>query len=285
MESIERRTELILSIENSQIYEVREENRYLLASGELQIIHSLSENIYLISIGDFSYSLFNELAVLRNHKNQYFFPNNDGVIELIFPDQADELEIEVFEIFLQQHTTLANIKQASEFNQPQYIELNQEWSDIIEDNPRNQDVRQVSQKIKAGIIKGAEIATEGIRQGGEYLKNKITPEKVEEYKAKAQIGLFMAKVMANRAIDATSLVAQNFVTNLQNSDIRNNIQNSETYQSARELGRSSLLAASTIYEGLENAVNILRDAGNTAINEIRSSRQQGYSRPEEERHE
>mmetsp|Transcript_27590 Transcript_27590/g.27276 ORF Transcript_27590/g.27276 Transcript_27590/m.27276 type:complete len:96 (+) Transcript_27590:577-864(+) len=95
----------------------------------------------------------------------------------------------------------------------------------------------------------------------------------------------MAKVMANRALDATSQAAQNFVTNLQNSDIRNNIQNSEAYQSARVLGRSSLLAASTIFQGLENAVNILRDAGNTAINELRSSRQQGYNRFEEEKHE
>ncbi len=43
------------------------------------------------------------------------------------------------------------------------------------------------------------------------------------------------------------------------------------------MGRSSATAASTIYEGLGNALDILKEAGRSAINEIKNLREEEKS--------
>lgn len=296
--------EILLRIDNTKIFTVENDSKQLLAAGELKILHIGDQCLYILRIDEFSYTLSKELTVLEIEKFKYAFPNVEGYLEINFTEDSDQIELEVFEMLIGTHTTFAKLSEMRSYeNSPinqeeqkfpdfdetdynQNIILNQNFIDVSEGSPVNQDnnrnakqiIEEGANKIKSGIIKGAYFASEGLKQGGEFLKGKLGPEKIQEYKAKAQLAVFMTKIMANQAQNA----AKNFISNINTTEIRQNIENSESYQNARDIGRSSATAASSIYEGLENAIQILREAGSVAINDLRNNQFESNPRVEDE---
>ncbi|CAG9312462.1 unnamed protein product [Blepharisma stoltei] len=294
MEEENVQAELLLSVQNTEIYSIVGDQKRLFTTGELRLYRLSDQNLYLLTVGDFRYSLSKEIPVMKGDKRSYVFPSTEGFYGIIFPIEVDIEELDVFEIILQDSTEFTKIKDrrnsmpeesTSDTEVQVYIEESQE---IVEKEKKEGKVGKISHyielggtKIKKGLIRGATFTSKGIVKGGEYLKKKIKKKpkptevsekskaRIRKMKMASQMVLALSKALVSGAVEMTTQIASSISSHFKNSKTGNRLERSKTYQSAKELGMAGINAVVTIYDGLEEAVIILaKSSANTTVSVV-----------------
>lgn len=271
--------ELLLSIPNTEVYDIVSNQKRLITSGELQAFRLDNEHLYLLKIGDFSYSLSKELPVMKGDSRTYAFPSTDGFMGVVFPIDVEQDALDVFEIILKESTDFTKIKDRRN-SVPETATSDTEIDIELKEGQvllqKSKKVTKVSNfiedggsKIKRGLIRGATITSNGIAKGGEYLKKKLkkkdkptvvsekSNKRIKQVKMTTQMVLVLSKALVSGALQATSQIASAIADKFKGSKTANRLDRSKAYQAAKEIGRAGINAAITIYDGLEESLVIL----------------------------
>ncbi|OMJ94896.1 hypothetical protein SteCoe_1753 [Stentor coeruleus] len=319
--------EALVIIHNAALFEINQNSKRQISTGELKIIQIASQKITLLSIGDFTCSLTKELSIMRSTHNHYVFPAQDGFLGILLPEDTNYQLLEIFEIILSnttdfsesqyQHPQEEPVNSYPQLNQDEpinsYPQLNQDEEKLDSDD-KSQKVKVFIEKsgksIKKGFIKAAAFTSLGIKKGGEYLKKKmkkkdqpcevpqvpqvpqapqvpivyeanihhennirdmrndqlvdrnndIHEERNRKLKKASAVALLLSKALVASAVNATKDMGKWVSTRFIETKIIHE-ELSHNYQIAKKFGKTGLTVASTIYDGLEEALVIFGGTG------------------------
>lgn len=278
------KAEILLLIPNVKLYEIIENTKRQISTGELKILKLSKENIFLIVIGNFTYSLTKELSVMRSTHNQYVFPASNCFLGIFLPEETDFEHLEIFEMLLSETTDFSISKfrySRGEIPKSQTFDL-----DAQDKANTYQKSRKISlflensgDIIKRGLVRAATFTSAGIKKGGEYIKKKIKKNEnpsevssnkktvIKHLKTASSVVLVLSKAIVTGAVATTKEVGKWVSARFEESKTSQKLERSHAYQMAKLVGKAGISAAVTIYDGLEEALVILgRSGADVAVN-------------------
>ena len=214
------KAKIVIAIDRVEIYQIIDNTKKHLSKGDLKIMQLKKEQIYIMTIGDFSYSLSKELAVMRSTHDQYVFPHLDGFIGIVIPENVNYQYLEAFEALLQETTdftisrdrqTVHDIKRSMTFD----LEAAQGANKISKSRKISMFLENSSEHVKRGLVRAATFTSVGIKLGSEYLKTKIKPKTrpsvvtekqnatIEHLKTVSSMALVLSKAVVTGTIATT----------------------------------------------------------------------------------
>ena len=88
--------EVILTIPHAVVYHIDSDDQRLLHSGTLKFCHVSNSSLYIIVIGDFTYTLSAELPVMRSNY-RVAFPDVEGYYGVVLPFDTDLDTLQCFD--------------------------------------------------------------------------------------------------------------------------------------------------------------------------------------------
>ena len=212
-------------IKNTFLYEIQNDSKRERARGDLKVLQLKKEKIYLLSIGNFNYSLSKDLSVMRSTRDQYVFPMFNGFLGVIIPEDTDYELLETFEAILEETTdfTISNHRRASQqINKSHTLDLEavKTAQTTTKTKKLSMLLEQGGEHIKNGLVRAATYTSKGIKKGSEYLKTKIKkkdkPLKVSEDQSSAikhlktatNLALMVSKALVVGAMATTKEIGQ-----------------------------------------------------------------------------
>lgn len=289
------KAEVLILIPNVRLYEIRENSKKSLTSGELKVLRLPIQKIFILLVSDYSYSLSKELQTMRSSSNQYVFPNLNSFLGVLIPNDTDPELLETFEIILRDTTDfLVSQQRHNQSELARSTTFNLEAAERIQEYSKTRKlsllIESGGEHIKKGLMRAATFTSAGIRRGSELLKSKIkskksmndslssdeeeqNEEKKEKMKKTVQglkfvssAVLMLSKAVVVGAVGTTKEIGKWVSERFEESETSKKWERTESYQSAKLIGKAGLSAAVSIYDGLEEALVILsREGANAAV--------------------
>ena len=269
---------VVVQMKNVRVYEIIDNAKRQLSYGELKVLRLAKERIYLMTVGEFSYSLSKELPVMRSTRDQYVFPHFNGFIGILIPDEVDYELLEAFEEILMENTDFTKSKQRLTVHDlPRSMTFDLDAVKVANDRSKARKISMFiessGEHIKRGIMRAATYTSEKMKKGGDYLKKNIKPKKnsisltekqsaaIEQLKTVSSVALMLSKAIVTGTLATTQEIGSWISKRFENSDTSKKLERSPGYLMAKELGKAGLSAAVTIYDGLEEALIIMGRSG------------------------
>jgi hypothetical protein len=281
--------EVLLTIPQVAVYHIDAPDQRLLHAGTLKFCHVSNSSVYVIIVGDFTYTLSHELPVMRS-SSRIVFPDVEGYYGIVLPFDTDadtmmcldelmrcQCDYRIPDAGEAQEQEVEQVeweKETSEIDKPiEYVEEEKKATETNEPHAKAKKIgnwlSEAGKKAKNTMMKGAFLGALGIVQGGIYIKGKIkkrekpitisekNQEKLEKIKKASNKVLSVSQVVIDKALKATAKAAKKISNKITNNGNGNKLTRSKTYQSAAEIGRGALSAVGEVFDGLEQALGML----------------------------
>eukprot|EP00357_Protocruzia_adherens_P017552 CAMPEP_0115034766 /NCGR_PEP_ID=MMETSP0216-20121206/40896_1 /TAXON_ID=223996 /ORGANISM="Protocruzia adherens, Strain Boccale" /LENGTH=431 /DNA_ID=CAMNT_0002413813 /DNA_START=23 /DNA_END=1321 /DNA_ORIENTATION=- len=259
--------EIALSILNAEIYEIRDNEKSLRETGELLILDFKTENYYCLAVNEFYYPLQKEIPVVMQN-DIFVFPSEPGVFYgLRFSTPPTNEQLQTFEKILQDHANFTH-EASSQVQQSSAVVATEERKQNKVDKFKA-FTSKGSNFLKGTFLAGALLATRGMEKSGELLKKKLEKNKEEtKVSEESKKRLDKAKELSHSALTFTrsmfqairqgAVMGATYVSHKVGSNQKaNSIANHRYSKDAKEIGKATLSAVGTIYEGIEEALIVM----------------------------
>ena len=287
------KAEVLIIIQNVKLYEISENQKKKIQKGDLKVLRLKKEKIFLLTVSDYSYSLSKELQTMRSSRNQYVFPNIQGFLGVLIPEETDPELLETFEIILRETTEFLVSKQkpqSSDIQRSMTFDL--DAADHVQTQSKTRKFSALLETggdhIKKGLIRAATFTSKHIRRGSEFLKSKIKAKgstdslssdeengeekkrnlAVKSAKIVSSVALVLSRAVVVGAVSTTKEIGKWVAEHFEKSETSKKLEKHDGFQQAKVVGRAGLKAAATIFDGLEEALVILGRSGAEAAVDI-----------------
>jgi hypothetical protein len=279
-----------------KLYEICNNQKKKIIKGELKVLRLKKEKIFLLLVGEYSYSLSKDLQTMRSSINQYVLPNIDGFLGVLIPDNADYEVLDKLETLLRETTdfliskhsrTAADIQRSATFD----LEAADHMQNQSKARKFSQLLETGGEHIKNSLIRAATFTSSHIRRGSEFLKSKIKSkgstdslssdsgdeEKKEDRKKEitmkglkivSSAALVLSKAVVVGAVATSKEIGKWVAQHFEQSQTSRELEKNQAYQQAKVVSSSGIKAAASVFDGLEEALVILGRSGAEAAVDV-----------------
>mmetsp|Transcript_2466 Transcript_2466/g.3248 ORF Transcript_2466/g.3248 Transcript_2466/m.3248 type:complete len:504 (-) Transcript_2466:28-1539(-) len=288
--------EVILTIEGVECFSIIGNDKHLISSGTLQLLHTKDTNdLFLLKLGQFEFPLTQSIPCLRYAKGTYLVPMPGNIFYgFVFPKHIPEPYLNVFESKLDQMCILRKQENVVVEALPQETQAvapttsttaitTQQSTSVIAIEKIGQGIEVGSKYAVQGIEATGKFLVETVAHGGQYIKAKITPnETPAEVNPKLASTLAAASMMTPIAVKMSKALIKGLVTVAEEigAAVADSIAESEwgqkmqssgktkspTVIAAKQVGMQTLLAVSNVWDALETAGRtLLQQSSQTTV--------------------
>ena len=175
--------ELLFSLENAELYEIKEGQKIQIDKGTLGIYRFEGQeysNLFLI-LNSFKYCILEEFPILSSKDGRsYILPNLQSYIGICLPAETSQTDIELFEIFISKKAELLGYVTPDELEPEKTEKKDKENSNGKSRSSSNiggvflKILDKGGDLLLTGVNKTASTISKGIAMGGGYIKGKIS---------------------------------------------------------------------------------------------------------------
>jgi hypothetical protein len=287
MESGHLDATVILSLNLVEVYQTANGKKSLVTTGPLNILYITSYNCFLLQVNNFNYHLSKEIPVLSSPGKgdcypSYVFPNMEGfyvikVVKISSPEALCSLE-----------TILSNHCQLG-YEEPEeigggYTEITTATIEKAKGEEEEKDKKGKAPKTKTeiasniiykggelaktGLIKSAELLSKGISKVGEIAQKKMKKGEEKDVSESTVAKVKIANTATDTALKFTQVQVQGLMTvgkeigkevgrKIEKTETAQKAKNHKHYGTAMQVGKSTVHAVASLYEGMVEAVCIV----------------------------
>lgn len=259
--------EVLLSLPQVQVFDIRSDTQGLRASGDLQFVLYLDVSMAGLIVGEYRCTLSKQLPFSKVDTCLYLMTDFDGYVGFVLSQDTEEELAAAFERLLFVHTKFDAQGISSTPKERSYSERFAGW------------LESSSAAIKEGLMSGSTTVGKGLKQGGAALKTRLSPceeeKEVPDYVRKGADGLKTAtghissfsKKVSGKAVTASETVGKAISSGAAKAT-RTEDPESAKPSGLRVIASSAGKALKNLWEGAERSVVILAQSTRDATVDV-----------------